>query len=658
MEIQGLRSRKYWLDYRQSLQGIQIPLCKFFASKACTSNKPVCATDPLMDQQSFISTTATGRGVARATAATISFTLPAGAVKYNSATKNRGDEPPKKIKHCASVFSTATPLSAAQYAARVKGKVLQSRPSAWRFLPTSAAIYFICSLLAAPGVFAQDLTRCNELTQGVFALTGKDAPLSNNQLEAATTLITEAIDCYGGAVKPPLEWLWRQRIWTLTALRRLDEALVATSTYQAEFFSIATEEKKARFFMDKYRLHLLMGNKRLAGFAWSDGANYINALPRTMHPLYWINGALLSFGEHNYDEALALCDSAMKKITHLESPSGRFAYAQVLRLRGEVGLETNDLKGAERLVRQAAQSFIDQGQYSRLSTALATLGRIEIAKGDTDDGLATLGRALELSDSLMLPRGQIESLQHLSEALNDLGRYEEAEPVAHRGLALLDSIRIEEFKTDLLIALGNAQLGMGQIAEATDTFRDAESSTDDLRIIGLARAGLLAVREARAERMWSRFAWVVVLALVGGVVAGFNLARRWPALPGGPSLRPETVPTTPIPPRGKLSPEDKILLRHIHALCFQPEQHKEILDASDPGLFERLTTENARSQQRVKPLALALGVVYAQLESAESADPYEHYRKKLLRLRKQTGATTGVYGWRLWFIERGEEWPG
>lgn len=120
-----------------------------------------------------------------------------------------------------------------------------------------------------------------------------------------------------------------------------------------------------------------------------------------------------------------------------------------------------------------------------------------------------------------------------------------------------------------------------------------------------------------------------------------------------PVITPDTLPET--------------LRRRVAAvwsLCFEPERVIGHVRAYDAALARALTSSDPVLMQEHKTLCLALAAIEEGTGRGKPggyAEPYRAMRTGLIKAAEALGCDEtpqGLYGWRLWFIERGWDEPG
>jgi serine/threonine protein kinase/tetratricopeptide (TPR) repeat protein len=204
-------------------------------------------------------------------------------------------------------------------------------------------------------------------------------------------------------------------------------------------------------------------------------ARTLNQDPRVQAELYQTLGGIYEkMGK--FDRADSLLRSALDQQRLISGPDSAEASENLVAL-GLLRADQGKYKEAETLIREALA--VDGAHLQRNAPALAkatgALGEVLEAAGSYDQAIKVLDEAVRLQ---FTPGEQSElarSLTSLAEAHFFLGRYEAAESLNQRALAIDRQIYGERhpFVADNLIDLGNIQHQLGHYAEAERYFRQA-----------------------------------------------------------------------------------------------------------------------------------------------------------------------------------------
>lgn len=167
-------------------------------------------------------------------------------------------------------------------------------------------------------------------------------------------------------------------------------------------------------------------------------------------------------------------------------------------LHSKALVDTGDLDAAERLMAPYVQNLRGQsGREQELADMLSSLGIIMLRQGNVLAGIPLLEEAL----SLHLARVTHESdginpsvmslMQGLVNSYGRLGRFQEAETIARKGMRMADDAgRLNDY-IGFLVGLGEVMKTSGRLAEAEPICREA---------VTLSRAHKLPAREGAALR--------------------------------------------------------------------------------------------------------------------------------------------------------------
>ncbi len=508
---------------------------------------------------------------------------------------------------------------------------------------------FICPYLAYGGG-APDQERCRDFSRAIYHRMTNLPSLDPPTLESILVEIEEARACFGDGPTVDVSWLMLQQGSVLKDLQRYEEAEALVDLMFTRQFEMASENYRAKFYMQRFHLAMTMGKHQAARRAYTEGLLYRRYLPVHQQAMYELNGAILAINAEEYLESAVLAKVAYDLVQDPQTPEAEFARAKALQVRAEAMYRQGEnLKEAAGLFRNAIAEFERLGRLKPISVSYILLGRCLVMDGDLEAGIQAMEMGLNLARRESNKRSEVLALHRLGITYN-----EKMEPVKALGyldlaLDLMTEHAMAEFLGDVHLGRGNALAQQQQLDLAQEAYKEALALASDARedayLRAEAHAGLTEIHGLRLESRSRWFAAFLLLSLVLGGGIGYGLSRRKNLeRDAQPLPEPKTAPL--------LNARDQHLLSLIQALCFDTEAQQEALDAYDVTLYAQLTSTDQKALQSVKIFALAL----AALDGFTGRAPYETYRKRLTQLRIslgwRVGAPRGLYGWRIWFMEQ------
>lgn len=538
---------------------------------------------------------------------------------------------------------TRTPKARTQWSL----PMVKEMPSTTSFIRYCFFWLFLIGLCPA-GVQAQET--CQDLSRAIYARMNN---LTGHQPESLTSIlveIKEARACFGDRPIVDVSWLLLQQAEVLQALQRFEEAQSVIDLLFNQHFETASENYRAKFYMQRFHLAMAMGAHQTARRAYTEGLLYRRHLPVHQQALYELNGAVLAIDTEEYHESAVLAEVAYALVQEPQNPEEAYARARATQVKAEALFRAGDhLEEATHLFQTAIQEFERTGRRSQIAATYVMLGRCFTVAGDTTQGLKAMEKGLHLARSESNRRSEILALHRLGQTHNERQDPQTALDYLDQALAVSDATGMREFIGDLHLARGRAFTQLDALDPAQEAYKAAlafaADAREEIQLRADAQQGLTELHGIRLESRSRWFAAFLLLSLILGAGAGYGFSRRRP---------PDPQPAPAVPEADPLSDRDLALLLHIEALCFDAAAHREVLDAFDTALYAQLTGSDQKALQSVKLLSLAL----AALDGFQGRAPYETYRKHLTRLRIalawRVGAPRGIYGWRLWFMEQGQ----
>lgn len=255
-----------------------------------------------------------------------------------------------------------------------------------------------------PSVYAAP---CGPLTAAVDELWKHWSGSSDEDLQAALRAIRTAEACYTDL---PPERLSRRAIWTLTTLRRLDEAAEEAASYLDRYRSAVAGETLARYWMDVERLHVLRGEPTLAQVARTRALALDTHLPESVRASLYAQQAITSASMGLMSEA----EGFQSMAEELADQGSHYIRAFVQGSGAEVALAAGDPERAVKLADLSRSLYEQHGYTSRAGMArvLLALGHIEAGRSGT--GIELLQSQLQADDMRTRLRAlRLLALHHL-----------------------------------------------------------------------------------------------------------------------------------------------------------------------------------------------------------------------------------------------------
>jgi tetratricopeptide (TPR) repeat protein len=164
--------------------------------------------------------------------------------------------------------------------------------------------------------------------------------------------------------------------------------------------------------------------------------------------------------------------------------------------------ETNDLRGAEQLLRDALPALRERGDLRELNDLLDDLGEVLLEQDRYEEALEALQQSLELDHQLGTVDSQGRSLLLLGRTQLQLGDRQKAGKAFQEALDVYRQANNDVGKSEALRELGSWYAEEGRLNEASRCFRDAldiDSRLDDRIGVVRAKRSLASVYRRRGD---------------------------------------------------------------------------------------------------------------------------------------------------------------
>ncbi|MCH8961496.1 MAG: tetratricopeptide repeat protein [Bacteroidetes bacterium] len=447
----------------------------------------------------------------------------------------------------------------------------------------------------------------------------------------------------------------------------------------------------ARFYMwDLYFKHF-DGKFSEALESYHQGLPYAHKLTGERYKRYLLNAGSIHLAEGKFKEALTIYREVRQTFIRIPSPSdsGLFElYGRTLLGEAEASLDLvlyNDQPGVdlEHVIEQlsrAASIFTLTESHARGAVANSALGLAHTLSRRPREGQLFLGLAFSLAERHLLHREEILTLYRRALASFLEKEYDDALSDVDQALTLGQRYDIGEFETRLRYLKGKVYEEARQRAQALEAYEVAfnvarESSYGrDKHLFQLASASAFRVNKTLPSAppyltylsgLLGLLLALSLLAYLAGIVPRRRRTKTLPSREDAFSSQAPPSPSrflpTPSSLQPALSPTIARSIAYIWLLCFHLEHWRDAIHRLDPTLLDKLTAADPASQQEHKPLLLAVYALEQELGTGDKDElktPYRSIKIRLSRFFHEQGwleIPRGVYGWRLFFLERGWE---
>ncbi len=504
-------------------------------------------------------------------------------------------------------------------------------------------------------------------------------------LEDLAARTKETLDCYDGRIDLAWGvWLMQQRVFALNRLQRYTESQDVVDEFFSVYATRADSANMARFYMSSLYLKHIDGKFSEAMESYYQGLPYAHKLPDERYKRYLLNAGAIHLAEGKFEEALTIYREVRETFTRIPSPSDNDLfelYGRSLLGEADASLDFilyNDQSGVdlEHVIEQlawAASIFTLTESHARAAVANAALGLAHTLNRNPREGQLFLGLALSLAERHRLHREEILTFYYRAQTSVIEKEYDTALSDIDQALTLGQQYDIGEFETRLRYLKGQTYEEARRRAQALEAYEVAfnvarkSAYGRDEHLYQLASASAFRVNKT----LPSASPYLTYVSGMLGLLLALSLLvylaprrRRAKTLP--PRENTSAAPTSRFLPPGSslrpdLSPTIARSIAYIWLLCFHLEHWRDAIHRLDPTLLDKLTAADPVSQQAHKPLLLAVYALEQELGTGDKDElktPYRSIKIRLIRFFHEQGwleIPKGVYGWRLFFLERGWE---
>lgn len=548
-------------------------------------------------------------------------------------------------------------------------------------------VVVLCSV--APASAQDDLSRCDTLLQTVIDLRSSERATERDILESRLNVAKDALSCLDGRGELPwTTWLMRQELVALNGLQRYTEAQDVVDEFFSAYAPRADSADVARFYMWDLRFKYFDGNFTEALESYRRGLPYTVRLPDERYKRYLLNAGSVHLAEGKFKEARTIYREVRQTFTRIPSPSDSALfelYGRTLLGEAEASLDLvlyNDQPGVdlEHVIEQlarAASIFTLTESHARGAVANSALGLAHTLSRNPREGQLFLGLAFSIVDRRDLHREEILTLYHRALASFLEKEYDTALSDVDQALTLGQRYDLGEFETRLRYLKGQTYEKARRRAQALEAYEVAfnvarESAYGrDEHLYQLASASAFRVNKTLPSAppyltyLSGLLGLLLALSLLAYLAPRRRRTKTLPPREGAFSSQAPPSPSRFLPPGSSLqpalSPTIARSIAYIWLLCFHLEHWRDAIDRLDPTLLDKLTAADPASQQEHKPLLLAVYALEQELGTGDKDElktPYRSIKIRLIRFFHEQGwleIPRGVYGWRLFFLERGWE---
>ncbi len=201
-----------------------------------------------------------------------------------------------------------------------------------------------------------------------------------------------------------------------------------------------------------------------------------------------------------YDEASARAHEGLELLAELASATSEAVARSII---GTSAWRRGVFGSAKEQFEHLVTLFDANGDAGNRATYIGTLGLVEMSLGDLERAEAHLSRSLELNRAVSHRAGEASNLCNLADLMRLKGRVDAAQALAAEGMALAESVGIDDVIPHLMNVQARLALDHGDLdaalAAATDANGKATASGDDA-----ARCEALLILGEVAERQGER----------------------------------------------------------------------------------------------------------------------------------------------------------
>jgi len=549
-------------------------------------------------------------------------------------------------------------------------------------------VMYLCPAIAWAQVQVEN-TQCETIRNEVPPLREK-ALATGEGLEDLGVRAKETLDCYGDRIDPAWGiWLLYTRAYALRRLQRYAEAQDVVDEFFSVYPTRADSASIARFYKLDLVLKYFDGKFSEAMESYHQGLPYAQKLSDESYKSYLLNAGSVSLAEGKSEEALTIYREVRQTFTRIPSPSdtvlfklyGRTFLGEAEAILDFVLYDNQpgiDLEYVIEHLSRAASIFTLTKSHEHGATAISALGLAHTLNRNPREGQLYLGLAFSLAERHSLHREEILILYHRALASVFEKEYDAALFDIDQALMLGQQYDIGEFETRLRYLEGQTYEEARQLTQALEAYEGAfnvarESAYGrDKHLYQLASASAFRINKAlpSAPPYLTYLSGLLGLLLALSLLAYFAqiAPRRRRTIP---SRKDALVPQAPpslsrfLSPgsslQAVLSPTIARSIAYIWLLCFHLEHWRDAIHRLDPTLLDKLTATDPALQQQHKPLLLAVYALEQELGTGDKDElktPYRSIKIRLSRFFHEQGwleIPRGVYGWRLFFLERGWE---
>ena len=550
-------------------------------------------------------------------------------------------------------------------------------------LSSMCLVVVLCPI--APASAQDDLSRCDTLLQTVIDLRSSERATERDILESRLNVAKDALSCLDGRGELPwLTWLLQQEIVALNGLQRYREAQDVVDEFFSAYATRADYADVARFYMWDLRFKHIDGKFSEALESYHHGLPYAHKLTAEYQKHYLLNAGSVHLAEGKFKEALTIYREVRQTFTRIPSPSDSVLfelYGRALLGEAEASLDLYngqpgvDLEHVIEQLSRAASIFTLTESHARGAVANAALGLAHTLSRNPREGQLFLGLAFSLAERHLLHREEILTLYHRALASYIEKEYDTALSDIDQALTLGQRYDSVEFETRLRYLKGQTYEEARQRAQALEAYEGAfnvarESSYGrDKHLFQLASASAFRVNKTLPSAppyltylsgLLGLLLALSLLAYLAGVAPRRRRTKTLPPREDTPQALSRFLPT-PSSLQPALSPTIARSIAYIWLLCFHLEHWRDAIHRLDPTLLDKLTAADPALQQEHKPLLLAVYALEQALGTGDKDElktPYRSIKIRLSRFFHEQGwleIPRGVYGWRLFFLERGWE---
>ena len=390
---------------------------------------------------------------------------------------------------------------------------------------TLATVLLLLGTFFPTVVSAQE---CGPAKQRIYQITESEAQQNPDSLQAVLDLIAFVRDCEENVSLDLDLWLLINEVFSLNGLERYEEASDLVDRFFAEYFDLANNSYRARFYLWRLLFDAVSGDAVGMVVAYNEAKRYEDALnvPRRVH--LHLDGAYAYREINEFEIALTLIDKAKAIIGEPATHEDSLASARVLHAGAETLLRLGTrLQEVKEDLNGAIALYGSLGNMARVAAITTLLGETYAADGDTSLALLKMSEGVRLARQSGSERSEVYALYRQGQLLRMSGDFESARQSLSDGLD--GSVRVREFYLRILYELARLYEAKRDYKKAASYYQavinapQPSRAAEELEAAQRAREGQIRILliEQERSRMLFWFALAGVLLLLGLVGVGF-----------------------------------------------------------------------------------------------------------------------------------------